>query len=230
MIRWVHERASQARSLGRVVVATDDARIRDAVLAFGGEALMTSPSHPSGTDRLAEVARALPGHVFVNVQGDEPLLDPASIDLAVEALLSDETCAMSTLAAPLEDEESWNDPSVVKVVCDDAGRALYFSRAPVPWPRDAAAAGSRRPPAGALRHVGLYAYRRDFLLEFASWGPGRLETTECLEQLRALERGAVLRVAITPRVSLAVDTPADVPRVEAALAALDPSHVGARST
>ena len=215
LVERVHERASGARRLARLLVATDDERIAAAVRGFGGEALLTSPAHPSGTDRLAEAAGRIPADVYVNIQGDEPLLDPRDIDRLVERLETDPRLDAATLAEPLADAARARDPNVVKVVVDTAGRALYFSRSPVPHVRDAARAGT----SPWRRHVGLYAYRAAFLLEFAAWPVGALEQTEGLEQLRILEHGR--SVAVVPALGTyhGVDTPADIAVVEAALAA-----------
>ena len=220
MIQWVHERVVLARAVDRVLVATDDERIRACVEGFGGTAIMTSPHHASGTDRLAEVVRAHPADVIVNIQGDEPLIEPQAVDEVVEVLLGDLGASMATLATPLRDAKRLLDPNVVKVVVDGQGRALYFSRSPIPHLRDGADPRGVAP--GALAHVGLYAYRRDFLLRFCEWTPGPLERAERLEQLRALENGAMIRVGITAFESLAVDTPADVAAVEARLTERSP--------
>ena len=230
LVERVFERARAASRIARLLVATDDTRIAAAVRAFGGEVLMTSPEHASGTDRLAEVARALPADLFVNIQGDEPLLDPQDIDGLIECLEQDPSPDMATLADPLLDPDAARDPNVVKVVCDAGGRALYFSRFPIPYVQESegaggggAAGGARAgsnaagPPRPWLRHVGLYAYRRGFLLEFASWSPGILETLEGLEQLRTLERGRTIRVLRARGHYHGVDTPADVRAVERAL-------------
>ena len=216
MIQWVHERASAAASLDEVVVATDDERIRRCVEGFGGRVVMTSPSCATGTDRAAEVARAHDAKVIVNIQGDEPLLRPEAIDACVAALEAAPDAPMATLATPLLDEAAWLDASVVKVVVDAAGRALYFSRAPIPWQRDV----SPGVPRLARRHVGLYAYRSSFLAEFAAWPRAPLEECEGLEQLRALHHGVAITVAIADHDALAVDVPGDVPAVEARLRAL----------
>jgi 3-deoxy-manno-octulosonate cytidylyltransferase (CMP-KDO synthetase) len=218
MIEWVHRQATQSRLLGRVVVATDDERIARAVEAFGGEAVMTSASHATGTDRVAEVARLLGGEILVNVQGDEPLVEPETIDACVEALLGDDGAAMGTLATPLASEEEYEDRSVVKVVLDARMRALYFSRAPVPCARSPLAGL----PPGGLRHLGLYSFRRAFLDEFHALPPSRLEAIEGLEQLRALENGVRVAVRVVATRSLAVDRPEDVPAVEARLRELHP--------
>jgi 3-deoxy-manno-octulosonate cytidylyltransferase (CMP-KDO synthetase) len=218
LVLRVLERARAARRIARLLVATDDERIAAAVEAFGGEVVMTSEAHASGTDRLAEVARALPADVFVNIQGDEPLLDPQDIDRLVECLDADPSSDMATLSDPLLDAREARDPNVVKVVCDASGRALYFSRSPIPYvlARQDGGGGAGR-PSPWLRHVGLYAYRRGFLLEFASWSPGALETLEGLEQLRTLERGRTIRVLRARGRYHGVDTPEDVLAVEQAL-------------
>jgi 3-deoxy-manno-octulosonate cytidylyltransferase (CMP-KDO synthetase) len=210
MVQHVWERARQARALTDLVVATEDERIVRAVEGFGGRAVMTSRDHVTGTDRLAEVAGRHAAPIVVNIQGDEPLLEPLDVDALVRGLATDPGTSMATLSEPLEDERAAMDPNVVKVVCDQEGRALYFSRAPIPYPRAAGA------PLW-LRHVGVYAYRRDFLLEFASWAPTPLETVEALEQLRALEHGHALRVLPARGRYRSVDTPEDLQAVESAL-------------
>jgi 3-deoxy-manno-octulosonate cytidylyltransferase (CMP-KDO synthetase) len=219
LVQHVWDRARAARRLGALLVATDDERIARVVRGFGGEAIMTSAAHASGTDRIAEAAATRSEAIVVNIQGDEPLVDPRDIDRLVEGLAADPGCVMATLCVPLPRREEAEDPNIVKVVCDDGGRALYFSRALVPWPRDAAPATGAGPAAtGWQRHIGLYAYRREFLMEFASWPPSRLERTEGLEQLRVLERGGVIRVLPAEGRYLGVDTPEDVIVVESALA------------
>jgi 3-deoxy-manno-octulosonate cytidylyltransferase (CMP-KDO synthetase) len=207
MIQHVYERARRARRVDRVLVATDDVRIADAVRGFGGEAVMTSADHVSGTDRLAEAARAVDAEIVVNVQGDEPMLEPSAIDAAVEALLADPGLPMATLSVPVEDADELASPDVVKVVVDGAGDALYFSRSPIPHARRP----SRERP---RKHVGLYVYRRDALHRFASLPPSPLEETEGLEQLRALHHGMKIRVvALQGDSGVAVDTPEDLERV-----------------
>ena len=217
LVERVFERARTASRISRLLVATDDERIASTVRAFGGDVVMTSAAHTSGTDRLAEVARSLPADVYVNIQGDEPLVDPLDIDRLIEGLDADPSSDMATLADPLLDEEAARDPNVVKVVCDDSGRALYFSRSLIPF----VLAGSSVPAGGGpppwQRHVGLYAYRRGFLLEFAAWSPGVLERLEGLEQLRTLERGHTIKVLRARGRYHGVDTPDDVPAVERAL-------------
>ncbi len=213
MIERVHERARGAARIDRLIVATDDDRIVREVERFGGEAMRTSADHASGTDRLAEVARRVPADLYVNIQGDEPLLDPADVDALVKCLDDDPAVEVATLAEDLLDPGAFEDPSVVKVVTDTAGRALYFSRAPIPHPGDPQAPVVRR------RHVGLYAYRAAALLEFAAWPAGALERAERLEQLRLLERGRAIRVLPARGHYQGVDTPADVLKVEQMLLA-----------
>ncbi len=215
MIERVYRQAEQASLIDTVLVATDDERIAAAVESFGGQCLMTRCDHVSGTDRLAEVAGRCPEiGVIVNVQGDEPLIDPAAIDAAVQPLLADPALEMSTLARPLCRELEVERPEQVKVVCDRAGFALYFSRAAIPYFRERPEFARRR----YLGHIGLYVYRRPCLLRLASLAPTELEQAESLEQLRALEHGIRIRVIETEYRSLAIDVPEDVPVVEAALA------------
>ena len=209
MIRHVVERVRLARRPDRILVATDDRRIFDAVEQFGGEACMTSPDHATGTDRLAEVAAGLPEvDLLLNVQGDEPLISPEALDALVAAFDQDPALRMATLMTPLADDEEENH-AVVKVVTSLDGHALYFSRSLIPFPRNRGA-GQR-----AFKHVGVYAYRRDFLLLYASLAPTPLEQAESLEQLRALEHGYRIRVIETPFQSVGVDTLEDLERVRA---------------
>lgn len=204
MIEHVCRRAIAARTVGAVVVATDDPRIAAAVEAFGGVARMTGDAHATGTDRIAEVARDLACEIVVNVQGDEPLIAPPDIDLAVMALGRPDAPPIATLCCPITDTASLADPHVVKVVIDRRGHALYFSRAPIPHSR------AETPWASAFKHVGLYAYRRPFLLELAALPPTRLEAIEALEQLRVLEHGHSIRVVEAAHDSIGVDTPEDL--------------------
>lgn len=224
LVERVHERAHAARTVDRVLVATDDERIVAAVRAFGGEVRLTSREHASGTDRLAEVAATLDAELVVNVQGDEPLLDPGDIDAATAALVADPAASIATLSAPLLSTEQMLSPSVVKVVTDVRGYALFFSRAPIPHVRQPAAGGAC-PAAEAVRlrlarkHLGLYAYRREALLRFAALPPAPLERAESLEQLRALHHGLRIRVVpVDHDAGAAVDTPEDLERVRALLA------------
>lgn len=210
MIRHVYERASQAATLSRVLVATDDERILAAVREFGGEAVLTAPDHRSGTDRVAEAAEQLAADVVVNIQGDEPLVDPAAIDSLVAPFESDPALAMTTLAVPIRHAGEIEDPGVVKVVVDRQGCALYFSRFPIPFVRDQNAARSSR-----LKHLGLYGYRADFLQAFSRLEPTPLEQAEALEQLRALENGERIFVVLTEHDAVSVDTPEDLARVRA---------------
>ncbi len=207
MIEHVYRRAAAARSITRVIVATDDARIKSAVERFGGEAMMTSATHQSGTDRLAEVAQTLDADVIVNVQGDEPLLDPAMIDEAVAPLAADPSIEMTTLRRRIEDPADFDDPNIVKVVVDRDGFALYFSRASIPFLRSGPRTGD------GWRHVGLYVYRRDCLLRLASLPQTALERAEALEQLRALENGIRILAMETRFDTIGVDTPADLDKV-----------------
>jgi 3-deoxy-manno-octulosonate cytidylyltransferase (CMP-KDO synthetase) len=218
MIQWVYERSALCQLVDRVIVATDDDRIVRAVETFGGDVVMTSADHPTGTDRLAEVAAALDAQLIVNVQGDEPLIDPAMIRAAVAPLQADPSIPMGTLKTPLASLEEYLDPNVVKVVTDRQGFALYFSRAPIPFPRDSGDRLDRGwPEPAAARHIGLYVYRRDFLLRYPRLEATPLENRERLEQLRALEHGYRIRVAETDLAGPGVDTPDDVERVRALL-------------
>jgi len=212
MIEHVYRRASAASSVSSVLVATDDERILEAVRAFGGTACLTSPDHPSGTDRVAEVIAELGSEIVVNVQGDEPLIEPAMIDEAVEPLLADPMVVMSTLRKRIDDAAELLNPNVTKVVVDREGYALYFSRAPIPFTR------AGHPRAQAWRHIGLYVYRRDCLLQLAGLPPSELERSEALEQLRALEHGIRILAVETKHDSIGVDTPDDLDRVRRLIA------------
>jgi 3-deoxy-manno-octulosonate cytidylyltransferase (CMP-KDO synthetase) len=207
LVQHVHEQAAKARCASDVIVATDDDRVFAAVQEFGGRAVMTRADHASGTDRVAEVAAYLAADVVINVQGDEPQLDPASIDRLAE-LMSDPTADVATLAAPIAGADAYLNPNVVKVVCDDDGRALYFSRSPIPMVRDGEPDFTAR-PARVLQHLGIYAYRRDFLLRLAATAPHPLEESEKLEQLRVLGTGGTIRVGTVAAAHRGVDTPAD---------------------
>jgi 3-deoxy-manno-octulosonate cytidylyltransferase (CMP-KDO synthetase) len=225
MIQWVHERVRNARSVDRIVVATDDERIASTVRGFGGEAVLTARDHPTGTDRLAEAARTLEASIVVNVQGDEPMLDPRGIDAAVNALRAGPAVPMSTLSLALRDVDEMLAPTVVKVVTDSEGNALYFSRSPIPHVRQNPSADARASAAAAIatglarKHVGVYAFRREALERFASLPATALEEAEGLEQLRALYHGMKIRVVPKEGESgVAVDTPDDLERVRALLA------------
>jgi len=223
MIEHVFRRTSAATLIHAAVVATDDVRIAEAVAAFGGAAIMTSPDHASGTDRIAEVVRQLPCRLVVNVQGDEPLIAPDTIDAAVAPMLADPALEMSTLSRPLKDLHEFTSPHVVKVVTDLSGRALYFSRSPIPGhqlgPDEAFRSASS---VSSAAHVGLYVYRRDVLLKLAALPPAPLETAESLEQLRALSHGIGIRVVPTRHASAGVDTPEDLERVRQSMTAPHP--------
>ena len=210
MIQRVYERARMAHRVDRVIVATDDERIVKAVETFGGEARMTRADHRTGTERVAEVAAHVEGGVFVNVQGDEPLLDPVAVDTAVAALLEEPAASISTVATPIKTPADIMDPNVVKTVLDFDGNALYFSRAPIPWVRDTASKVQVR----HLKHLGLYVFQRDALLEFPTLPQGDLERIEQLEQLRWIENGWKIRVAEVEHDAVSVDAPEDVARVE----------------
>lgn len=220
LIQWVWERARKSRRADAVRVATDDARIMEVVRGFGGDAVMTRADHPSGTDRIAEAVADAAADVVLNVQGDEPLIDPGLIDALADALSDADSWEMATAASPITDAADLQNPAVVKVVCGAHRRALYFSREPIPHVRDAVSPAEALAAGLHLRHIGIYAYRREFLARLVATPPAPLELAEKLEQLRALHLGARIRVLETRHASLGVDTPDDVPRAEAALRAL----------
>ena len=203
LIQHVYEQARAATRLDDVIVATDDERIVQAVARFGGTAVMTSPTHRSGTDRIAEVVRQRDAQVILNIQGDEPLIAPSQLDQVAEFLLAHRAVPMATLAVPLAQTEDVTSPHVVKVVADQDGYALYFSRAPIP---------------ACFKHIGVYGYQREFLLRFPHLAPTPLEQLEQLEQLRALEHGYKIKVLETSHDTIGVDTPEDLKRVELFLA------------
>jgi len=217
VIRHVYERARRARELDLLIVATDDRRILEAVLDFGGEAILTRKDHASGTDRLAEAARTLklkPDDMVINIQGDEPQVEPVMIQKLVEALKECPNCPMATLACESRSEADYLDPNVVKVVVNGKWKALYFSRSPLPFHRDG------NGPPSFLKHLGFYAYTMEFLEIFTSLPPGGLELAEQLEQLRALENGHAIQVAKSPLETRGVDTPRDLQEIEAIFEAL----------
>ncbi len=207
MLQRVYERASLARYLTATVIATDDERVCNAARSFGARVVMTRADHVSGTDRVAEAASSENAELVVNIQGDEPLIDPAAIDAAILPLAHDPGIVMGTLKKAIEDPREITDPNVVKVVTDRHGDAIYFSRCPIPFERDQARPGTH------FKHIGLYVYRRDFLLRYPALPVGPLEQAERLEQLRALENGYRIRVVETESESLGVDTPEDLERV-----------------
>ena len=225
MLQHVWERASRARYLTSLVIATDDDRIAAEARNFGASVTLTRPDHPSGTDRVAEVASAHPAEVVVNIQGDEPLIDPDAIDAAVLAVLGDDSAPMGTLKRRIDNLADVDNPNVVKVVTGLDGNALYFSRSPVPYVR-----GDGGTAPVWFKHIGLYVYRRDFLLGYSDLPVGPLETAERLEQLRALENGYRIRVVETEYDSIGVDTPEDLVRVtrlfETSLAGTEPTRHG----
>ncbi|MEZ6047517.1 MAG: 3-deoxy-manno-octulosonate cytidylyltransferase [Planctomycetaceae bacterium] len=210
LLQYTWEAACNARKLDRVIVATDSRQIADVVTRFGGEVAMTG-EHPSGTDRIAEVVRRLGWEVSiaVNIQGDEPDIDPSQIDRLVETLQEDKGVQMSTLGTPIRQLTVLKDASCTKVVCDEQGRALYFSRSMIPFCRDRNPEDLLEEDSPWLLHLGLYAYRRDFLLQLTELPPSRLEKLEKLEQLRALEAGARIQVAVVEHRSVGIDTPDD---------------------
>src|ERR1700674_5058438 len=213
MIQRVWERTREAKRISRVVIATDDERILKAAAAFGAEAVMTRSEHRSGTERVAEVAAHIAGggeEIFVNVQGDEPLVEPEAIDTLVEAIELEDGVLVATLMVPIGKPADIMDPNIVKVVLDFDGNALYFSRAPIPWVRDT----GDRVAARHWKHIGLYGYRRDALLEFPTLPPGELERIEQLEQLRWLENGFHMHVVETMYSAVSVDVPGDIQKVE----------------
>jgi 3-deoxy-manno-octulosonate cytidylyltransferase (CMP-KDO synthetase) len=228
MLQHVYERASMARYLTSTIIATDDQRVFDAARAFGAPVRMTRPDHLSGTDRVAEIASAENAAIIVNIQGDEPLIDPAAIDAAILPVAHDAGIVMSTLKKRIEDPREIDDPNVVKVVANHAGDAIYFSRSPIPYNRERGAgsnppnsprAAPRGRPAAYFKHIGLYVYQRDFLLNYSLLPVGPLEQAERLEQLRALENGYSIRVVETEYESVGVDTPEDLERVSRLFAA-----------
>ena len=212
LVQHVWERANRAKRVGRIIIATDDMRIAEAAFDFGAEVALTSPKHPTGTYRLAEVVQQLKSaSIILNVQGDEPDIAPSTIDRLVEALQDDPKLGMVTAANPLADPADVQDPNVVKVVADLAGRAHYFSRSVIPYDRDG------RGRVRYLRHQGIYGYRRKVLLALVKWKPTPLEQVEKLEQLRALDHGIAIGVIVVRRGSVGVDVPADVAKAERAL-------------
>ncbi len=211
MVRRVYESVAATGLFDEVIVATDDARIRDCIEAAGGRAQMTRAEHASGTDRVAEVAGASAAEIVVNIQGDLPFVGRALVEPLVRALGADAAIPMATIAVPIRDREAWENPNVVKVVTDENGFAMYFSRAPIPSRRDAQIVAADGRDFG-LRHVGIYGYRREFLLRFTSWPPSPLEEVERLEQLRALEHGVKIFVGRISQRVVEVDTAEDLER------------------
>jgi 3-deoxy-manno-octulosonate cytidylyltransferase (CMP-KDO synthetase) len=210
LIQHTYEAASRSKRGHRVIVATDHPEIAQTVKQFGGEACMTDPAAQSGTDRIAEVAEHFPDAEFVvNVQGDEPDIDPEAIDLAIEILENDESAVMSTLATPIRSPELLEDPAAVKVVIDQRGNALYFSRSPIPYPRNIDLVCFEDPKPTHFLHLGLYVYRREFLLAIPQLNPSLTEKIESLEQLRVLDNGHRIKVGVIPQASGGIDTAED---------------------
>ena len=221
MVQWVYERVSQAELLNEVIVATDDQRIFDAVKKFGGRAVMTRADHPSGSDRIAEVAAKSDAEIIVNIQGDEPLIEPAAIDLGVKILLDHPAAQVGTLVRPLRDAADLRNPNIVKVALAQDHTALYFSRSAIPFCRGLRRAQSSRAQTDAewlqqhtyFKHIGLYIFRRDMLLQFVQWPLGVLERVESLEQLRLLEHGVKIHAAVTEYEARSVDIEEDLERM-----------------
>ncbi len=214
MIRHVYEQVSRCKALDAVVVATDDERIRECVLGFGGRVEMTSPDHPSGSDRIAEVARTHEAEFIINIQGDEPFIRPEAIEAALEKLRDTPAAVVGTLVKRFEASEDLAQPGTVKVVLRDDDRALYFSRSVIPFLRDLPEQADLHKAFPFWQHIGLYVFRRDFLFQFVSWPQGQLENAEKLEQLRILERGYDIVCARTDYESFCVDTPEDLRRAQ----------------
>ncbi len=210
MVQWVYERASQAELLSEVLVATDDTRIFDAVKKFGGRVVMTRPDHPSGSDRIAEVAAKSDAEIIVNIQGDEPLIEPAAIDRGVKILLDNPAALVGTLVRPIRDAADLRNPNVVKVALAQDHTALYFSRSAIPFCRGAQTDAEWLQQRTYFKHIGLYIFRREMLLQFVKWPLGVLERTESLEQLRLLEHGVKIHVAVTEYEARGVDTVQDL--------------------
>ena len=214
MIQHVVERVREAERQPRIVVATEDARILEAAKAFGAEAILTRADHKTGTDRVAEVATHIQADIYINVQGDEPLIDPGTLDGVIEVMAEDGEIQLATPCTAITRQQDIMDPNVVKAVLDFDGNALYFSRAPIPWVRDTGSSVAAR----HTKHIGLYGYRREALLEFPTLPPGELERVEQLEQLRWLENGFKIRVVESDYDAIAVDVPGDIEKVEKRLA------------
>jgi len=210
MVQWVYERASQAELLSEIIVATDDQRIFDAVKKFGGRVVMTRPDHPSGSDRIAEVAAESDAGIIVNIQGDEPLIEPAAIDLGVKILLDHPAAQVGTLVRPIRDAADLRNPNIVKVALAQDHTALYFSRSAIPFCRGAQTDVEWLQQHTYFKHIGLYIFRRDMLLQFVQWPLGVLERVESLEQLRLLEHGVKIHVAVTEYEARGVDTAEDL--------------------
>ena len=214
LLYHVYKRSCRAQSLNRVIIATDDERIHSAAQRFGAEVVMTGKHHRSGTDRIFEAVQNVTAEIVVNIQGDEPLIDSRAIDQTVNLLLDDPAANMATLKGPIHQMNDCLNPNIVKVVTDENGYALYFSRSPIPYRRKQKAVSDKSNQIeNVYSHIGLYAYRREFLTEFVKWPPSLLEKMEDLEQLRALEHGARIKVGLTEDHVFGVDTPEDLERI-----------------
>ena len=221
MVQWVAEQAEKSSLVTDVIIGTDDKRIYDVVLGFGGKVVMTSPNHQSGTDRVAEVARNIECDIIVNIQGDEPLIPPDNIDLVIKPLLDSDELVVSTLMTSISSSSEMLNPDICKVVVDDAGYALYFTRAPIPYNRDFECMDSSNTDSQmgvnktvlGHKHIGIYAYKKSFLLQFSNIKTSRLENIEKLEQLRILENGYSIQVVETEQNSIGVDRPSDVEKI-----------------
>lgn len=211
MIQWVYESAVRIPGVERVLVATDDQRILDTVRGFGGEARLTPADIATGSERVGFLIKDIPAEIVVNLQGDEPLIDAPAVGRVIDTLLAHPDVPLGTLGAPLRSEAEWRNPSVVKLLVDDDMNAIYFSRAAIPHPRDE----DFRPLPRLLRHIGVYVFRKAFLLQYLQWPEGDLERVEKLEQLRVLEKGYKIKVVKAAKPSPGVDTPEDIKRVEA---------------
>jgi 3-deoxy-manno-octulosonate cytidylyltransferase (CMP-KDO synthetase) len=214
LLYHVYKRSCRAKSLSRVIIATDDERIRSAALGFGAEVVITGEHHRSGTDRIFEAVQNVTAEIVVNIQGDEPLIDSRAIDQTVNLLLDDPAADMATLKSPIRHMDDWLNPNIVKVVTDENGYALYFSRSPIPYTQKKKAVPDKsKQLENVYMHVGLYAYRREFLMRFVKWPPSLLEKMEDLEQLRALEHGGKIKVGLIEDHVFGVDTPEDLERI-----------------
>ncbi|HPB69196.1 MAG TPA: 3-deoxy-manno-octulosonate cytidylyltransferase, partial [Candidatus Omnitrophota bacterium] len=214
MIEHVYRQAKKSRSCDEILIACDDPRVMDAAAGFGASAVMTSPDHPSGTDRIAQAVENVPADIIINIQGDEPLIAPDMIDALAGAIRTDASCVMATVARKITDPAEVADPNVVKVVLDGQGNALYFSRSVIPFNRDKISFEEMQ----YWKHFGLYAYRKDFLMKLKTLPPSALEQSERLEQLRVLQAGYKIKVVLTDQNTISVDTAEDLLRVEAVLA------------
>jgi 3-deoxy-manno-octulosonate cytidylyltransferase (CMP-KDO synthetase) len=208
LIQHVWEKAKACKELDDVLIAADSDTVKSVALSFGAKVVMTKPDHPSGSDRIAEAVTSVDTDVVINIQGDEPFVDPETIDSLARLLKNDAACSMGTVVKEITDDLEFINPNVVKCVIDDKGYALYFSRAPIPYNRDGKSSIKR------YKHLGLYAYRKDFLLKYTTWPKGALESIEQLEQLRVLEQGYRIKTVVTTYESIAVDIPADLTKAE----------------